>query len=318
MFSVLPAQTLFDQSQLWNRRMFGGNLPNASQQYKRRRGYSGPIRCDCTSPDRESSFSGDDYKGNSSSSQAITYSVDKISEGFVLSILKEIPEREIYSVIYSKAKDIKERNYRPSYNIVRDIFGNEYYVEEKCEEDDDDDELIRAAMSQIDLNSVGKKLSRESYQDYNIEIERRGSSVCISSSKDNFNKEFEFGINIEDAVVIDCNIEKKYNQIGKEIYYTVLKIGITEKQEAKELSDKSGVRVTPSSSTHKKKYHYKKHRESQSSSKHHNHHYSQNKRKRTNSTKPVLEEIEDIEFVNYEESLQMNPPCLSLIEEIQA
>lgn len=134
---------------------------------------------------------------------ALRYSVEETEDSFFLSILKRVPKDKLIDAVSREIETLKEKSYRPIYHIVRDMFGNPFYLEEEQNED----ELIRKALSQLDLKALNQKVARELFQDHTIELNHRGDELTITSKKDGICKSFDIGEQIRDVRIIGCQLD---------------------------------------------------------------------------------------------------------------
>lgn len=294
MFSVLTQQFQFNQSPFFESKMVSEELINPVRQWKKRRMNSSSVE---SAHIRTRSII-------NKKSAATDFSLEEASDGFILKLFKELSKQQLYDAIYTEVQKIKEQNYRPSYNIVRDVYGNQLCIEDPVEHD----ELLQSAMSQVDLDMIGNHLSKNHFKDYNIELNHRGDELIVSSKDDSLHKEIELTDVADDILIIDCKLEKKLDLVRDERYFAVLKIGIIRDQQIKQISStkKHSSHRHKSSSKHKKhKKHISRRSKVEKSFEIQNDFYS-----------PVLEELEDVEIQYYNESLARNQQPTSIIEEI--
>ncbi|SCV04547.1 LAME_0H19306g1_1 [Lachancea meyersii CBS 8951] len=121
--------------------------------------------------------------------------VEKDDE-YVLSVYKRLDEDVLGNAIYRHLQKLREER-APSYHVVRDFFGNEYYVEDRC----DEDVFMREAMATLDLPSIQHQVAKQCFKDYEITLRHRGDELVVVSRRDNFYKEFALGVEFEDVCV---------------------------------------------------------------------------------------------------------------------
>lgn len=252
----------------------------------------------------------------------INHYIEQTSLGYNLHLYKEIPQSTLSKAINSKVMKIKENNYRPTYNMVTDIYGNQYFVEEN---DMNDDELIREAMNQIDIDEISNQAARESFKEYEIELNRRGDEIQISSVRDNFYKEFEIDENIEDFNVSSCSIERNHDGT----YIAVLKIYIRVSSPNWDIKLDHNHTIEPAEVRKLNSKPLKRRRLTSGKA------YNNSKRPISSSycnrgdiprsfensnnkfpSPPILEEIQDAEEYRYNEALNRTPTGSYIIEDI--
>lgn len=129
--------------------------------------------------------------------QGVKMTTSKIANGLTLTFSKPLSTSTYHSAIESEYYKIKQ-NQQPTYKVVTDFFGNQYYVANQLTEQ----EII----DQIDINAIGRKLAKESFQDYSLELSHDGSSLLVSSQRDNIDESLQFDTTIADFHVAGCGV----------------------------------------------------------------------------------------------------------------
>lgn len=158
-------------------------------------------------------------------SKAVTslrYTVDESPEGYTLSLWKQVPEGMVASAVEGEISNLKEQSYRPNYHLVRDLWGNSYFVEEEA----DEEELLRDALSKLDIKAINRKIARSLFQEYEIDLNHRGDELTVSSRKDGISKAFEIGCQIDDVKITGCRLNEKQD-------YGVLQISLIKSRECR-------------------------------------------------------------------------------------
>ncbi|CUS24161.1 LAQU0S14e01508g1_1 [Lachancea quebecensis] len=149
--------------------------------------------------------------------KGIRFDITENQQEYVLSIYKNVAEDTMSKAICDQLQKI--RNERPpTYHVVRDFFGNEYYVEDH----EDEDDFMRHAIANLDLSPIKRQVARQVFKDYEITLNHRGDELVLLSRKDGLYKEFSLGIEFEDVSV------KGFDMISESV--AVLKIGIKKAQ----------------------------------------------------------------------------------------
>lgn len=84
-------------------------------------------------------------------------------------------------------------------------------------------------MEDLDFRAIGKKIAKDLFQDYEIELNHRGDELSILSKKDKIFKEFSLDQVFEDVFVIGCGVENIDD--GSREKYALLKIGLVKHEE---------------------------------------------------------------------------------------
>lgn len=134
----------------------------------------------------------------------IKYEVEETERGYVLSLYRRLDQNALRQEVNKQIAALKEQLYKPTYHYCQFLGG---LVEEQA----DEDSLLRQAMSQLDVGAVCRKLARNAFKDYKIELNYRGDELTIVSRSDNVAKEFNLGTHIDDLEIIGCRLDKSCN-----------------------------------------------------------------------------------------------------------
>lgn len=129
----------------------------------------------------------------------VKISTETTENGLMLTIRKVLPENAVRDAIEERVLELRQ-TMKPKYKLVQDMFGNQYYVEQNINEN----EYI---MNNIDIKTLGRKLAKNSFKGYSLELNHDASYLNIFSHSDNLNKNLNFASIIEDFYVQNCNIE---------------------------------------------------------------------------------------------------------------
>lgn len=162
----------------------------------------------------------------SRASASLRYTVDESPEGYTLSLWKEVPEGMVAGAVENEVAKIKEEIYRPNYHLVRDMWGNSYFLEEEA----DEEELMREAFSKLNMKTVSRKVARSLFQEYEIDLNHRGDELTVTSHKDGVSKAFEIGCQIEDVKVVGC-------KLNETLEYGILQIALVKSVECRGKTD---------------------------------------------------------------------------------
>lgn len=139
-----------------------------------------------------------DFANNKcNSNDRVILTTKESSKGVLLTFQKQLPYNKYYQAIEEQYHNIKQ-TIKPTYRIVTDFFGNQYYVANQIDE--------QAVLDQIDCNAVGRKLAKEMFQDYSLELSHDGSKLVVCSSRDNINEKLQFNSFISDFQVVGCGV----------------------------------------------------------------------------------------------------------------
>ena len=216
MFSIFNSPCVFEQlpsfSQPLNSRYFDCSSPvSYYPECKRRKAIKANLRAP--------------KKSDANCSEPLRYALAETPNGYTLSLSKRIPYELFSKYVNEKLGELKENHYRPTYHVVQDFFGNQYYVEDEA----DEDALLRSALKDLDFRAIGKKIAKDLFQDYEIELNHRGDELSILSKKDKIFKEFSLDQVFEDVFVIGCGVENIDD--GSREKYALLKIGLVKHEE---------------------------------------------------------------------------------------
>ncbi|CCC70848.1 hypothetical protein NCAS_0F03640 [Naumovozyma castellii] len=135
-------------------------------------------------------------------SKELKYSVAKTNSGYILSILKSVPKRILSREIHKQLLELREQYYRPVYQIVEDFAGNQLYMEETP----DEDALLESVLPHLNMSLIRKRITRELFQDYELELNHRGDEINVRSARDNISKDFELDAVFDDAKLLGFNM----------------------------------------------------------------------------------------------------------------
>ncbi|QLL32996.1 hypothetical protein HG536_0D05180 [Torulaspora globosa] len=211
MFPVIQSPCVFETLPSLN--MFGFEQPVVAPVPKRRRGLG------------RSSGQYLRYMP-SRASASLRYTVDESPEGYTLSLWKEVPDGLVAGAVESEVVKLKEESYRPNYHLVRDMWGNSYFLEEEA----DEEELMREAFSRLNMKTVSRKVARSLFQEYEIDLNHRGDELTVTSHKDGVSKAFEIGCRIDDVKVVGC-------KLNETLEYGILQIALVKSDECRGKTD---------------------------------------------------------------------------------
>lgn len=121
----------------------------------------------------------------------------KTENGLTLTFTKPLPPHSYQKAIEYQFYELKQK-IQPTYKVVTDFFGNQYYVDNQPTEQE--------ILNQIDVDSIGTRLAKESFQDYSLELSHDGSKILVSSPRDHINEPLQFGSTISDFHVAGCGV----------------------------------------------------------------------------------------------------------------
>ncbi|CAI4062547.1 Btn2p SKDI_07G3880 [Saccharomyces kudriavzevii IFO 1802] len=219
MFSIYNSPCVFEQLPTFNEPTSSHHFERSSPMYypecKRRRAVKANLK---------------PSKGKSRDwSRTLKYALTATPNGYTLSLYKRVPYELISKYVNEKLDELKESHYRPTYHVVQDFFGNQYYVEDEV----DENALFRSALKELEFKAIGKKIAKDLFQDYEIELNHRGDELSILSKRDNIFKDFCLDQVFEDVFVISCGIENMDDDSRDK--YALLKIGLV-RQERKNIT----------------------------------------------------------------------------------
>ncbi|CDH12468.1 uncharacterized protein ZBAI_04254 [Zygosaccharomyces bailii ISA1307] len=134
---------------------------------------------------------------------AIRYEVEEADRGYILSLYRPLKKDALKSELNRQLASLKEQLYKPTYHYYKFLGG-------LVEEQPDEEALLRQAMSQLDVDAVCRKLARNTFRDYKIELNYRGDELAIVSRLDGVAKEFDLGTHINDLEILGCRLDKSY------------------------------------------------------------------------------------------------------------
>lgn len=133
----------------------------------------------------------------------IRYEVEEADRGYILSLYRPLKKDALKNELNQQLASLKEQLYKPTYHYCKFLGG-------LVEEQPDEEALLRQAMSQLDVDAVCRKLARNTFKDYKIELNYRGDELAIVSHLDGVAKEFDLGTHIDDLEILGCRLDKSY------------------------------------------------------------------------------------------------------------
>lgn len=126
-------------------------------------------------------------------------------EGLLLTLKKPLSNKTEYkSELQNRIYEIKNKYSQvPKYSLVSDMWGNQYYVDVTAKIQ----EKMIEELNSIDMTSFGRRLSKQSFGDYELELNHDGSVLNVSSERDSLNKNLQFGRALKDFYVKSCTVE---------------------------------------------------------------------------------------------------------------
>lgn len=151
-------------------------------------------------------------------SVSVKYDLHETSDSYYLTLSKKINKEKIENEINSKLNELKEKYSQPNYTVVTDFFGNQYYVEQKPSNDDENN-AYDMALNELDANGFINQLAEKEYEDYEINLSRRGDAVELYSQKDNISKEWSLEENVGNIKFLGTSFEDEYYSDEEDIIY---------------------------------------------------------------------------------------------------
>lgn len=161
-----------------------------TQEPKRRRVHSGSMRAP--------------FHRNVSHHTPLRFKVTEAERGYVLSLCKELPRDVLRNEINHSLSVLKDQLYRPTYHYCG-FFGG--LIEEQA----DEDSLTSEAMSKLNLEAISRRVARQAFKDYKIELNHRGDELTVVSRADGVAKEFDIGVAIDDLEIMGCQLDESCN-----------------------------------------------------------------------------------------------------------
>ncbi|AQZ16230.1 BTN2 (YGR142W) and CUR1 (YPR158W) [Zygosaccharomyces parabailii] len=159
---------------------------------KRRRCHHGPMgHQPCNIPEQQHE------------SVPIRYEVEEADRGYILSLYRPLKKDALKNELNRQLFSLKEQLYKPTYHYCKFLGG-------LVEEQPDEEALLRQAMSQLDVDGICRRLARNTFKDYKIELNYRGDELAIVSRLDGVAKEFDLGTHIDDLEILGCRLDKSY------------------------------------------------------------------------------------------------------------
>ncbi|GCE97088.1 hypothetical protein ZYGM_003500 [Zygosaccharomyces mellis] len=163
-----------------------------SQEPKRRRVHNGSMRIPSSRNVRQNT------------PVPLRYKVTETERGYVLSLHKKLPKNLLRNEINYELSMLKDQLYRPTYHYCG-FFGD--LVEEQA----DEDSLTDQAISRLNVDAICRRVARQAFKNYKIELNHRGDELSITNRADGVAKEFDLGIAIDDLEVMGCYLDESYS-----------------------------------------------------------------------------------------------------------
>ncbi|SMN18082.1 similar to Saccharomyces cerevisiae YGR142W BTN2 v-SNARE binding protein that facilitates specific protein retrieval from a late endosome to the Golgi [Maudiozyma saulgeensis] len=135
----------------------------------------------------------------------VRFSTVATEEGLLLTIKKPLNNKNAYKLeLQKRVLDIKNKYaQKPKYSIVTDVWGNQYYVDVTAKLQ----EQMVEEINKIDMSVISRKLAKESFSDYELELSHDGYVLNITSKKDSIEKNLTFGSVSQGLFVKTCTLE---------------------------------------------------------------------------------------------------------------
>ena len=159
---------------------------------------------------------------NSGSTQ-LQITTTQTAEGALVTLKKPLEQPSQYSSALQERIAAIQAKYAaaPAYSLVSDVFGNQYYVDNTARVQAQMQEELQA----IDMAPVGRRLAKQSFRDYALELSHDGLELTVSSLSDGEQRALRFGSALSDFYVKACTVED-----GR---VAVLQIGVVLEKSAK-------------------------------------------------------------------------------------
>lgn len=184
-----------------------------AQEPKRRRVHNSPMRIPSSRNVRQNT------------PVPLRYKVTETERGYVLSLHKKLPKDLLRNEINYELSMLKDQLYRPTYHYCG-FFGD------LVEEEADEDSLTDQAISKLNVDTICRRVARQAFKNYKIELNHRGDELSITSRADGVAKEFDLGVAIDDLEVMGCYLDESYS-------HAVWKILLVKETDANSPNEKS-------------------------------------------------------------------------------
>jgi len=143
--------------------------------------------------------------GSAANAKKVRFTTDATKEGLLLTLKKPLSNTKAYKLeLQKRILDIKNKYAQvPKYSLVSDVWGNQYYVDVTA----NIQEKMVEELNSIDMSNISRRLSKESFGDYELELNHDGSVLNITSKKDSIDKNLQFGGILQDFYVKTCTVE---------------------------------------------------------------------------------------------------------------
>ena len=141
---------------------------------------------------------------NSGSTQ-LQITTTQTAEGALVTLKKPLEQPSQYSSALQERIAAIQAKYAaaPAYSLVSDVFGNQYYVDNTARVQAQMQEELQA----IDMAPVGRRLAKQSFRDYALELSHDGLELTVSSLSDGEQRALRFGSALSDFYVKACTVE---------------------------------------------------------------------------------------------------------------
>ncbi|GMM54204.1 Btn2 protein [Maudiozyma humilis] len=141
---------------------------------------------------------------NSGSTQ-LQITTTQTAEGALVTLKKPLEQPSQYSSALQERVAAIQAKYAaaPAYSLVSDVFGNQYYVDNTARVQAQMQEELQA----IDMAPVGRRLAKQSFRDYALELSHDGLELTVSSLSDGEQRALRFGSALSDFYVKACTVE---------------------------------------------------------------------------------------------------------------
>ncbi|SCU83167.1 LAFA_0D02102g1_1 [Lachancea sp. 'fantastica'] len=126
----------------------------------------------------------------------IRWDVTEKENEYVVSFFKRLDGDVLGKAVRRHLQRLREER-KPSYHVVRDFFGNEYYVENRF----DDEAFVREAMATLDISSIQAQVAKQGFKDFEITLNHSGDKLLVESNRDMFHQEFTLGVEFQDVCI---------------------------------------------------------------------------------------------------------------------
>lgn len=139
----------------------------------------------------------------------VDYDFLRESDGYIVNLYKKINPnslRDAYNNETLRILNQLKKNIQPQYQIIRDFFGNEVYVQKRINEH----QLVNATRKQIDVSKLKIQLVTKAFNDYDIQL-LNDEELQISSERDSFYERFRFSYRLNNIAISGYEILEDSN-----------------------------------------------------------------------------------------------------------